>query len=224
MGAPIGIFTSSPEGRYLSVNPAMARIFGYESPQALIDASSETESDMPVDPAGRDTFLRLLDIQDEIFDRETRHLRRDGSEVWVSTSARAVRDGSGKTSHFLGFVTEITPRKQIEAALAHERNLYRDLVASQPAGVYRLRVLALKPWGPEEWVEKLESNYTLEMVSDRFCEILGATRAECEASATIALDRMHPEDRADFVARNVLAVDSLTRFTWVGRIVYALRT
>ncbi len=221
MGAPIGIFTSSPEGRYLSVNPAMARIFGYESPQALIDASSETESDIPVDTAGGDTFLRLLDIQDEIFDRETRHLRRDGSEVWVSTSARAVRDGSGKTSHFLGFVTEITPRKQVEAALAHERNLYRDLVASQPAGVYRLRVLALKPWGPEEWVEKLESNYTLEMVSDRFCEILGATRAECEASATIALDRMHPEDRADFVARNVLAVDSLTRFTWEGRIVHA---
>lgn len=135
MGAPIGIFTSSPEGRYLSVNPAMARIFGYESPQALIDASSETESDIPVDTAGGDTFLRLLDIQDEIFDRETRHLRRDGSEVWVSTSARAVRDDSGKTSHFLGFVTEITPRKQVEAALAHERNLYRDLVASQPAGV-----------------------------------------------------------------------------------------
>ena len=221
MGAPIGIFTSSPEGRYLSVNPAMARIFGYESPQALIDASSKTESDMPVDTAGGDTFLRLLDIQDEIFDRETRHLRRDGSEVWVSTSARAVRDGSGNTSHFLGFVTEITPRKQVEAALAHERNLYRDLVASQPAGVYRLRVLALKPWGPEEWVEKLESNYTLEMVSDRFCEILGATRAECEASATIALERMHPDDRADFVARNVLAVDSLTRFTWEGRIVHA---
>ncbi|MGE4440661.1 MAG: PAS domain S-box protein [Desulfomicrobium sp.] len=218
MGAPIGIFTSSPEGRYLSANPAMARIFGYDSPQALIDASSETGSDMPVDPAGGDTFLRLLDIQDEVFDRETRHLRRDGSEVWVSTSARAVRDSCGKTSHFLGFVTEITPRKQVEAALAHERNLYRDLVASQPAGVYRLRVLAQKPWGPEEWVQKLGSNYMLEMVSDRFCEILGVTREECEASATIALDRMHPEDRADFVARNVLAVDSLSRFTWEGRI------
>ncbi|UTF51124.1 PAS domain S-box protein [Desulfomicrobium sp. ZS1] len=218
MGAPIGIFTSSPEGRYLSANPAMARIFGYASPQALIDASAETGTGRHVDPAEGGSFLRLLDVQDEIFDRETRHLRRDGSEVWVSTSARAVRDSSGKTLHFLGFVTEITPRKQVEAALAHERNLYRDLVASQPAGVYRLRVLAQKPWGPEEWVQKLGSNYMLEMVSDRFCEILGVTREECEASATIAFDCMHPEDRADFVARNVLAVESLSRFTWEGRI------
>jgi PAS domain S-box-containing protein len=218
MGAPIGIFISSPEGRYLSVNPAMARIFGYKSPQTFIETSLEIGADSLAEPAEGGAFLRLLDIQDEIVDRETRHLRRDGSELWVSTSARAVRDSSGKTLHFLGFVTEITPRKRVEAALAHERNLYRDLVASQPAGVYRLRVSAQKPWGPEEWVEKLESNYTLEMVSDRFCEILGATRAECEASATIALERMHPEDRADFVARNVLAVDSLSRFTWEGRI------
>jgi len=218
MGAPIGIFTSSPEGRYLSANPAMARIFGYESPQALIDASSHIGTDISTDPAKEGAFLRLLDIQDEIVDRETRHLRRDGTDVWVSTSARAVRDSYGKTLHFLGFVTEITPRKRVEAALAHERNLYRDLVASQPAGVYRLRVSAQKPWGPEEWVEKLASNYSLEMVSDRFCEILGVSREECEANATIALDRMHPEDRSDFVARNVLAVESLSRFTWEGRI------
>jgi PAS domain S-box-containing protein len=218
MGAPIGIFTSTPEGRYLSANPAMARIFGYESPQALIDASSEIGTGIHADPAKEGTFLRLLDIQDDIVDRETRHFRRDGSEVWVSTSARAVRDTHGKTLHFLGFVTEITPRKLAEATLAHERNLYRDLVASQPAGVYRLRVSAQKPWGSEEWVEKLESNYRLEMVSDRFCEILGATREECEANAAIVIERMHQEDRADFVARNVLAVESLSRFTWEGRI------
>ena len=159
MGAPIGIFTSSPEGHYLSANPAMARIFGYESPQSLIDASSEIGMGIQSDPAEGGRFLRLLDMQDEIFDWETVLLRRDGSEVWVSISARAVRDKYGKTQHFLGFVTEITHRKRVEAILAHERNLYRDLVASQPSGVYRLRVLAQEPWGPEEWVEKVESNY-----------------------------------------------------------------
>lgn len=221
MGAPIGIFTSSPEGRYLSANPAMARIFGYESPQSLIDASSEIGMGIQSDPAEGARFLRLLDMQDEIFDWETVLLRRDGSEVWVSISARAVRDKYGKTLHFLGFVTEITHRKRVEAILAHERNLYRDLVASQPSGVYRLRVLAQEPWGPEEWVEKVGSNYVLEMVSDRFCDILGVTREECEASATIVIERMHPEDKADFVARNVLAVNSLVRLTWEGRIIHA---
>jgi PAS domain S-box-containing protein len=218
MGAPIGIFTASPEGRYLSVNPAMARIFGYESPQALIDASAEIGRDIHVGPAEGGKFLRLLDVQDEISDHETRHRRRDGSEVWVSTSARAVRDSYGRTLHFLGFVTEITPRKRVESILAHERNLYRDLVASQPSGVYRLRVLAQKPWSPEEWVERLGSNYMLEMVSDRFCEILGVTREECETSATIALERMHPDDREDFIDKNVLALNSLSRFTWEGRV------
>ena len=218
MGAPIGIFTASPEGRYLSVNPAMARIFGYESPQALIDASVEIGRGVHVGPAEGGKFLRLLDVQDEISDHETRHRRRDGSEVWVSTSARAVRDSYGRTLHFLGFVTEITPRKRVESILAHERNLYRDLVASQPSGVYRLRVLAQKPWSPEEWVERLGSNYMLEMVSDRFCEILGVTREECETSATIALERMHPDDREDFIDKNVLALNSLSRFTWEGRV------
>lgn len=43
-------------------------------------------------------------------------------------------------------------------------------------------------------------------------------RGECEAKATIVIERMHPEDRAYFAARNVLAVESLSRVTWKGRI------
>jgi PAS domain S-box-containing protein len=218
MGAPIGIFTSSPSGRYLSANPAMARIYGYESSQALIDAVKDIGTDIYANPADRTKLLRLLEERDEVFDFESRRKRHDGSEIWVATSVQTVRDENGTTLCYQGFVRDITTRKMAETALAHERNLYRDLVASQPAGVYRLRVTAQQPWPKNNWAEKAASNYKLEMVSDLYCRILGVTRKQCEANASIVIDSIHPEDRDDFTARNVLALKTMKRFTWEGRI------
>lgn len=116
------------------------------------------------------------------------------------------------------FFRDITARKRMEEALATERNLYLDLVNSQPAGVYRLRIAAQKPWKEGEWVGKVETHYKLEMVSDRFCQILGASRTQCEASASIVVERIHPEDKQDFVRRNVHALQTLEPFEWEGRI------
>jgi PAS domain S-box-containing protein len=108
--------------------------------------------------------------------------------------------------------------RTVALAVERERNLYKDLVASQPSGVYRLRIKAQKAWGADEWVGKVESHYALEMVSDLFCEILGATREQCEANAAIVVDRIHPEDRPGFVARNVRSLETLEPFAWEGRL------
>jgi PAS domain S-box-containing protein len=112
----------------------------------------------------------------------------------------------------------IIRRRRSEEALEQERNLYKDLAASQPAGVYRLRIMAQKSWSESEWVGKVESNYKLELVSDLFCEILGATREQCEANAAIVVESILPEDRAGFVARNVVALETLKPFVWEGRL------
>lgn len=100
----------------------------------------------------------------------------------------------------------------------HERNLYEDLVASLPVGVYRLRVKAANKWVDHEWVRRLGTNYCIEMASDAFCRILGVTQAQRKANATIVAERIHPDDRPDFITKNVAAMKSLETFQWDGRI------
>lgn len=107
---------------------------------------------------------------------------------------------------------------QVSETLALERNLYKDLMASLPAGVYRLRVTAAREWVDREWVARLGTNYCIEMANDLFCRILGVTQAQRKANATIVAERIHPDDRPDFIARNVAAMNSLETFRWDGRI------
>jgi PAS domain S-box-containing protein len=113
---------------------------------------------------------------------------------------------------------DITEQTQISESLSLERNLYRDLVSSLPAGVYRLRVKAAREWVDNEWVARLGTNYSIEMANDEFCRILGVTPSQCEASTAIVAERIHPDDRPDFIAKNVAALNSPAIFQWNGRI------
>ena len=131
------------------------------------------------------------------------------------TPVRDERDGVVKV---IGLANDITERKKAEAALADEHNLYMDLVRSLPAGVYRLHIRRQKPWGQREWVGKVESNYHMEMMSDRFCQFLGAPRQQFEANAATVVDCLHPDDREDFTRRNVVALKTLQFFEWEGRV------
>ena len=87
-----GIFQSSPEGRYLNVNPAMARLYGYESPTEMIESVKSIANQIYVNPAERAEFIKLLHSQNTVERYEQRNYRKDGSMIWTSTSARAVRD------------------------------------------------------------------------------------------------------------------------------------
>lgn len=116
------------------------------------------------------------------------------------------------------FFRDITLQKRAEEALANERNLFMDLVASQPAGVYRLRVKGRDTWNEPEWARDVETHFRLELVSDLFCRILGVTRQQCEANAARIVDCVHAEDRPDFVRRNIIALQTVKPFDWEGRI------
>jgi PAS domain S-box-containing protein len=115
-----GIYQSTPDGRFLSVNPAMARIHGYESPTAMMEAVTEIGHQVYVDPNCRDEFRRLLEEQDEISGIEYQAYRQDGDIVWLSESARAVRDANGQLLYYEGILQDITQRKLEEAALKRQ--------------------------------------------------------------------------------------------------------
>ncbi|UEM04396.1 PAS domain-containing sensor histidine kinase [Skermanella rosea] len=109
-----GIFQTSPEGRMLSANPALARIYGYGTPGEVLAALQDIRHQLYVDPRRRDQFARLLDRYDTIHGFESEIRRKDGSVIWISETARAVRDAAGRLLYYEGKVEDITDRRAAE--------------------------------------------------------------------------------------------------------------
>jgi PAS domain S-box-containing protein len=107
-----GIFQTTLSGEYLSANPALARIYGFESPEALINQlSHRIDVELYVDPNRRTQFIQLMDQYNAVTDFESQIYRRDGSIIWISENARAVRDSHNHLLYYEGTVKNISDRK-----------------------------------------------------------------------------------------------------------------
>lgn len=115
LNALIGIFTSTPEGRLVDGNPALARIFGYETPRAMMDSITDIATQLYADPADRRETLHLIEEHGEITDFECPGVRRDGSAIWTSYTAKSTRDEHGNIVHYQGLLFDFTDRKRAEA-------------------------------------------------------------------------------------------------------------
>ena len=112
-----GIFQSTPDGRYITANPALARIYGCDSAQEVTAKFTDIERQLYVDPARRKEFLRSIEESNTVSDFESQIYRSDGSIVWISEKARAVRDSSGSVLYYEGLIEDITQRKQAQESL-----------------------------------------------------------------------------------------------------------
>jgi len=112
-----GIFRTTPDGRYLAVNQALADIYGYHTPEALIVGLTDIGGQLYVDPKRRDEFSTLMQANDVVmhFVSEIRH--RSGRRIWISENARAVRDWSGELLCYEGTVEDVTEKFEQERAL-----------------------------------------------------------------------------------------------------------
>lgn len=115
-----GIFQSQLDGRFISVNPAMARIYGYDSPSEMIASIHEIDTQIYVDPNCREKFAYLMEETGKVKDLEYQIYRRDGSIIWVQENTRAVRDTSGKLLYYEGIVQDISDRKRREDELKRQ--------------------------------------------------------------------------------------------------------
>jgi len=110
-----GIFQTTPDGKYLCANPALARIYGYESADDLIAALTDIGTQLYVEPARRTEFIRLVREEGKVIDFESQVYRRDRGVIWISENARVVRDEvSGEVLYYEGMVQDITRRKAAE--------------------------------------------------------------------------------------------------------------
>ncbi len=127
-----GIFQSTIDGHYLTVNPMLARIYGYPSPEALMATMQNIGQQLYVDPQRREVFVRQMLRQGSVLGFESQVYRRDGSTIWISESARVIYDDEGKAIGFEGTVEDITTRKQGEVELERRDRLLQGVAqASQ---------------------------------------------------------------------------------------------
>ena len=112
-----GIFQSSSQGYYLSVNPALAKIYGYDSPQEVIDSITDIGKQVYVDPEKRAEFRELMGDRGKVKEFEYRCYCKDGSIIWTQIDARVVRDDNGKILYYEGIVQDISDRKYREKEL-----------------------------------------------------------------------------------------------------------
>ncbi len=117
-----GIFQTTPDGRYLNANPALADIHGYASPEELMEDVSHIGRQLYVDPKRREEFCALMEHADGVEKFESQMYRKDGAIIWVSEAARAVRNERGEILYFEGTLTDITARKEVERAMAAARD------------------------------------------------------------------------------------------------------
>ena len=112
-----GIFQSSPEGRFINANPALAKIYGYNSPKEMIESITNIGEQVYVDPETRGEFRNLLENQGTVKNFEYRSYCKDTSIIWTQIDARVVKDNSGNVLYYEGIVQDITERKGREDEL-----------------------------------------------------------------------------------------------------------
>lgn len=120
-----GIFQNTADGRFLSANPALARMLGFDSPEELVRSRSDIGRQGYVDPAMRDVFKARLAAEGVIHNFEYEVYRKDGTTIWVSENSQVVTDSAGRTLYYEGSVQDISDRKRAEADVLESKRFLR---------------------------------------------------------------------------------------------------
>ena len=127
-----GIFQTATDGKLISANPALAQIYGYDSPEELIASVNDIERQLYVEPNRRQEFFALMEKYGSLSEFESEVYRRDGSIIWISEDARTVFDARGEVLYYQGFAEDITLRRVVDVErLRFTNDLENALVAQE---------------------------------------------------------------------------------------------
>jgi PAS domain S-box-containing protein len=147
---PIGVYRNTPgtQGQFLAVNPAHARMLGYDSVEELLKSSV---ADLYVNPAERKAFSDRLMAEGSVTRAELRLKKKDGTPIWGAVTANTVRNEAGEIEYFDGTIEDITERKEWEDTLKESEEKFRSIVESVGMGVALIN----------NYMEVLETNETM---------------------------------------------------------------
>ncbi len=173
-----GIYQSTAEGRLVTVNPAMARMFGYDSPRQMISSVSDAGRSLYAAPGQREEVIRRLGEHDSVSGVEVLGRRRDGSELWISVNARAIRDASGQVVGLEGALEDITERKSAERKIKESEERFRLVTQATNEVIWDNDLKS----GVQRWAGAVQP-------------ILGFVPGEVGESGAWWEERIHSEDR-----------------------------
>jgi PAS domain S-box-containing protein len=133
--AAMGIYLSSPEGRFLTCNRAFAAILGYDGPDELLRLLCNKDEQFYAKAGRRQELLALLREKRDVSDFESEVMGRDGDLLWISESCTSFCDTFGNLLHYEGVVSDITARRQAEDAFRTTFNLIRTTIDSLHDGI-----------------------------------------------------------------------------------------
>jgi PAS domain S-box-containing protein len=123
-----GIFQSTPEGRFIAANPALVRMFGYDSTKEFLEVRSP---DLYANPYDREEIIQVIETLGEIRHREVLYRRRNGMTFHALLNATVVRDAAGRPSHYEGNLTDISDltrsKTALQAALQEKEILLKEI-------------------------------------------------------------------------------------------------
>jgi two-component system cell cycle sensor histidine kinase/response regulator CckA len=116
-----GIYRSTPEGRFLAVNPALVKMLGYESEDELLTV--HLERDVYADPGERTRVIARFEDSDAVEGAEVTWKRRDGQHILVRLSGRAVRGPDRAIECFETLAEDVTERRALEEQLRQSQKM-----------------------------------------------------------------------------------------------------
>ncbi|MCI0695685.1 PAS domain S-box protein [candidate division KSB1 bacterium] len=130
---PDGVYRSTPEGKFIDVNPAMIKMLGYASKEELlaIDIKKHLYFDVHEREAVVDALQKAGGDEIDVF----RLRRKDGNEVWVEDHGRLIYDAAGKVIYHEGILRDFTERRHAEEALRESEARYRSVIAAMDDGI-----------------------------------------------------------------------------------------
>ena len=170
-----GIFQTTPEGRYLTVNHSLVKMFGYSSQEEMISAINDIDHQVYVNPEDRLNFKDLLEKNNKVKGFEIQSYKKTGQIMWHSLNAYTVRDKNGNILYYEGTCEDITARKEMEEALNIEKLKLEQASIAGKVGLWTWHIQT----GIIEWSDSIKS-------------MLGHYREELSGNITLWEDIIHP--------------------------------
>lgn len=142
----VGMFQSTENGRYLAANQALASLYRYPTPEALVGSLDNIANSLYVDPRRREDFKQAIRQSGRVVDFESEVVCSDGTRIWISENAHAVRNANGELLYYEGVVEDITERHRYQSMLQYQathdpltglpnRNVLSDCLRHATGGV-----------------------------------------------------------------------------------------